>query len=128
MSLAIDPWADGPLEQTGGATASQPDLTPEEWQDIRSEILDAPWNDTARLPDCLLEAVKVLGEVGLQGDPQSRRTATQCLRAMAYRAKTGVPFAEPVEPAWSLDSDRAIYDPPVQRWETTLSDGDGDLG
>ena len=86
----------------------EPDLTAEEWQDIRDEIWSRPWDDPARFPDLLVEAVKVLGEVGLGGDPFSRRTATQCLRAMAYRAKTGVPFNEPQEPAWSLDSERRL--------------------
>ena len=86
----------------------EPDLTAEEWQDIREEIWSRPWDDPARFPDLLVEAVKVLGEVGLGGDPFSRRTATHCLRAMAYRAKTGVPFNEPQEPAWSLDSERRL--------------------
>lgn len=88
------------------ATPHEPDLTPEEWLAIRDEITDKPWNDHHRYPECLLEALKALGEVGLQGDPQSRRTATQSLRRMAYRARTGVPFDEPQEPDWSLDADR----------------------
>lgn len=90
------------------ASNHQPDLTPDEWLDIRTQIWDAPWDDPARFPDCLVEAVKVLGDLGLNGDPFSRRAATQCLRGMAYRAKTGVPYGEPQEPAWSLDSERGL--------------------
>ena len=105
MSLAIDPWADGPLEQE---QTPESDLTPDEWVAIRDEIWDAPWSDPGRLPDCLVEAVKVLGEVGVHGDPSSRQKATQCLRAMAYRAVNGVMPHEPQEPAWSLDSERRI--------------------
>lgn len=104
MSLAIDPWADGPLEQEPPA---DPDLTPDEWVAIRDEIRET-WGDPMLIPDCLTEAMKVLGDIGLQGDPFSRRAATQCLRSMAYRAKTGVPYAEPQEPAWSLDSERGL--------------------
>lgn len=101
------------LEQADFDTFGEPadhtpdaDLSPEEWLAIRDEITDKPWDDPQRYPECLLEALKALGEVGLQGDPQSRRTATQSLRRMAYRARTGVPFDEPREPDWSLDADR----------------------
>ena len=100
----------------------EPDLTPEEWVAIRDTLDEAKYDDHALFPECFVEAFKVLGDVALQGDPFSRRTATQCLRAMAYRAKTGVPFNEPQEPAWSLDADRE------RPFERTLSDGDGDLG
>lgn len=86
----------------------EPDLTPQEWADIRDEIWDQPWSDTGLFPDCLYEAVKTLGAIGLSDDLASARVATQCLRAMAYRAKTGVPFREPQEPAWSLDSERRL--------------------
>ena len=74
------------------ATPHEPDLTPDEWVAIRDEIHDRPWNDPTRFQECLTEALKALGEVGLQGDQFSRRTATQALRRMVYRAKTGVPY------------------------------------
>lgn len=90
------------------ATPHEPDLSADEWLAIRDEITASPWDDPQRYPECLLEALKALGEVGLQGDPQSRRMATQALRRMAYRAKTGVPFSEPTEPDWSLDSERRL--------------------
>ena len=86
----------------------EPDLTPDEWLDIRTQIWESPWDDPARFPDLLVEAVKVLGDLGLNGDPFSRRAATQCLRGMVYRAKTGVPFREPEEPSWSLDPERKV--------------------
>ena len=87
----------------------EPDLTAEEWQDIREEIWSRPWDDPARFPDLLVEAVKVLGEVGLGGDPFSRRAATHCLREMVYRAKNGAWRREvESEPAWSLDSERRL--------------------
>lgn len=86
----------------------EPDLTPEEWVAIRDEIWDHPWDDPSRFPDLLVEAVKVLGEVGMGGDPFSRRIATQCLRRLNYRAKTGVPLNEPEPAAWELDSERRL--------------------
>lgn len=87
----------------------EPDLTPDEWVAIRDEITHRPWTDPARYPELIVEALKALGEVGLQGDPLSRRTATQALRRMVYRAKTGVPYDEPREPDWSLDPDPKQY-------------------
>lgn len=105
------------LEQADFDTFSSPadytpeaDLTPEEWVAIRDEIWTKPWDDPARFPELLVEALKALGEVGLQGDQFSRRTATQALRRMVYRAKTGTPYGEPREPDWSLDSERASQD------------------
>jgi hypothetical protein len=86
----------------------QPDITPEEWVAIRDEIWDRPWDDAARFPDLLREAVKVLGEVGMGGDPFSRRIATQCLRGMLYRTKSGVPYHEPEPAAWELDTERFL--------------------
>lgn len=89
------------------ATPHEPDLTPDEWVAIRDEIHDRPWDDPARFPELLVEALKALGEIGLQGDPWSRRTATQSLRRMVYRAKTGVPYDEPREPNWSPCASKA---------------------
>jgi hypothetical protein len=86
----------------------EPALTPEEWQDIRDEVSEAPWLDPARFPELVTEALKVLGDLGLSGDPFTRRTATQALRRMAYRAKTGAFPNEPREPAWSLDAEREV--------------------
>lgn len=84
------------------------DLTPEEWVVIRDEIWNQHWDDRALYPDLLVEAVKVLGEIGTSSTPNPARTATQCLRRMVRRAVTGVPFGEPEEPAWSLDSERGL--------------------
>lgn len=109
-----------PVEIAG----AEPTLTPDEWVDIRDEIREHTFGDPALLPECLVEALKTLGEVGLQGDLLSRQKATQCLRRLAYRAHTGVPLHEPQEPAWSLDT-KNIEDLPYER---VLSDGDGDLG
>lgn len=81
----------------------EPDLTPDEWVAIRDEIWAKPWDDPALFPELLVEAVKALGEVGLGGNWFSRREATQCLRRMVYRAKTGGWPGEQTEPAWSLD-------------------------
>lgn len=94
--MTADPW-DPPT------ITHEPDLTAEEWQAIRDEIWDAPWTDPTRYPECLSEAVFALRDVGLNGDPFSRRVATQCLRKMVQRSVSGVPFGEPVKPAWSLD-------------------------
>lgn len=97
------------LEQAGFDTFGEPadatpemDLSPEEWAAVRDEIWSAPWDDPARFPDLLVEAVRVLGEVGLRGDDWSRHAATQSLREMLYRAKHGCwrreTESEPVSP------------------------------
>lgn len=96
----------GDQDPASGGTVDTP-LTPDEWVDIRNAIREYTFGDPSLLPDCLVEAVKVLGEIGTSNTPNPARTATQCLRRLAYRAKTGVPFNEPSEPAWSLDSDRS---------------------
>ena len=87
----------------------EPNLTPDEWVDIRNTIREYTFGDPSLLPDCLVEAVKVLGEIGTSSTPDPARTATQCLRRLAYRAKTGVPLNEPQEPAWSLDSEQGLH-------------------
>lgn len=98
----------------------QPPLTADEWTEVRDELWNNHWDDHALWPDCLIEAVKTLGEIGLQGEPGARRTATQCLRRLARRAVTGVPFDEPQEPVDSLDSYR---EPPlIRRVETVVKD------
>ena len=86
----------------------EPNLTPDEWVAIRDEIREYTFGDPSLLPDCLVEAVKVLGEIGTSNTPNAARAATQCLRRMVRRAVTGVPFGEPEEPAWSLDSERRL--------------------
>lgn len=106
MSLAIDPWADGPLEQE---PTEPPPLTPDELAAISDTLDEAKYDDHAVFPECFVEAFKVLGDLGLSGDPQTRRTATQCLRRMAYRATTGGwPGEREAEPADSLDSERRV--------------------
>lgn len=91
-------------------TTREPNLTREEWEDIREEMWDGHWDDHALFVECLKEAMKALRDIACGvGQPyEPSRAATQCLRAMAYRAKTGVPFGEPVEPAWSMDSERRL--------------------
>ena len=75
----------------------EPLLTPEEWQAIRDEVFDAPWNDPSKVPDCLKEALKTLGEIGTSTSPNPARDATQCLRRMVRRAVSGVPYGEVVD-------------------------------
>ena len=90
----------------------EPGITPDEWVAIRDEVQATPWLDPARFPELVTEALKVLGDLGLSGDPQTRRTATQCLRRMLYRATTGGwPGEREAEPADSLDpEDRDLRD------------------
>lgn len=96
-----DPW-DVPAE------IHEPNLTADEWVAIRDEIQDAPWTDPQRYPELIQEALKTLGEIGLSNTRDPAREATQCLRRLAYRAHIGVPYDEPREPAWSLDSERRL--------------------
>lgn len=91
------------------ATPEQPMLTPEEWVAIRDEINERKFDDRALYPDLLAEALRTLGEIGMGNTADPAREATQCLRRLAYRAHTGVPYDEPREPAWSLDSERGLH-------------------
>lgn len=77
----------------------EPNLTPDEWVAIRNEIRERTFGDPSLLPDCLVEAVKVLGEIGTSTSPNPARDATQCLRRMVRRALNG-PYGEPQEPAF----------------------------
>lgn len=95
-------------------------MSPEEWLAIRDEIWDRPWDDPARFPDLMVEAVRALGEVALRGDDWSRHTATQSLREMVYRAHNGAWRGDAEsEPAWSLDSERASL---IRRVEDVVGD------
>lgn len=89
---------------------AEADLSPEEWLAIRDEIWDRPWDDPARFPDLMVEAVRVLGEVALRGDDWSRHTAAQSLREMVYRVHNGAWRSETEsEPAWSLDREQDLW-------------------
>ena len=84
----------------------EPALTPEEWQDIRDEVCEAPWLDPARFPELVTYAMEALRDIacGVGNPYMPSLAATQALRGMAARAKTGSFPNEPREPAWSLDA------------------------
>ena len=84
----------------------EPALTPEEWQDIRDEVCEAPWLDPARFPELVTYAMEALRDIacGVGNPYMPSLAATQALRGMAARAKTGAFPNEPREPAWSLDA------------------------
>lgn len=90
----------------------EPDLTYDEWLAIRETVTDAPWDDPARFPECVTYAMEALRDIacGVGNPYMPTHAATQCLRGMAYRAKTGSWPNEPREPAWSLDPDPRPYE------------------
>jgi hypothetical protein len=75
--------------------------------DIRTKVVDNRFEDDALTPDLMAKVLNELraasqttGEVGL--------FAGNLLQALWHRAETGVPFGEPVEPAWSLDPELRV--------------------
>jgi hypothetical protein len=89
--------------------AHEPDITPEEWMDIRDEIYNGHWDDRSLYPELLVETLRVLGEIGTSNTPNPAQAATQSLRRMVYRVKNGCWRHETeAEPAWSLDSERRL--------------------
>lgn len=86
------------------APTHEPLLTMPEYEDIRAEVNDSPWNDPTRYQECLQVAMDVLRTIAcatVSTPPEV--TATQGLRSICGRAVSGVPFNEPAEPDWSLD-------------------------
>lgn len=86
-------------------------MTPEELQEIREEIWTEPWKDPALFPDCLAHVVAALGELAtcayevmapichpypVQDDHEMEEWATDLLRQLFDRSKSGVPFGEPM--------------------------------
>jgi hypothetical protein len=87
-------------------------MNAEELQEIRDEIWTEPWKDPSLFPDCLSHVVARLGELALEPElvlgpiahPYPMRDpefvaewATDLLRELYDRSKSGVPFGEP---AW----------------------------
>lgn len=88
------------------ATTHEPLLTVEEYAAIKADVYDSPWLDPTRFQECLgvaMDALRTIACVTVSTPPEV--TATQALRRIVQRSVSGVPFAEPAEPAWSLDSE-----------------------
>lgn len=84
----------------------EPLLTMEEYAAIKADVYDSPWTDPQRFQECLgvaMGALRTIACVTVSTPPEV--TATQALRSICGRAVSGVPFNEPQEPAWSLDSE-----------------------
>ena len=67
--------------------------TPEEVEDIREAVFEAPWEDPARYPECLTIAVEALGAIAVLDTPAAY-DATQALRRVLQRAKFGGPLED----------------------------------
>ena len=93
----IDPW-DKP------APATLQPLTPDRLKDLHTDIYAYAWDDRTAVPELLARALRYIGERALLGDQE----AIQTLDVMAVRSTSGIPFGEPVEPAWSLDPEVRI--------------------
>lgn len=85
-------------------------MNAEELQEIRDEIWTEPWKDPALFPDLLSHVVTRLGELAIdphavmapichpypvQDDAEVASWATDLLRELFDRSKSGVPFGEP---------------------------------
>jgi len=107
----FDSWG----EQDKGPLV-QPLATPEEVDAITELVLDRPWEDPERYPACMVDALKVVGEIAIS-ETAAAQPATQLLRRMAHRATLAgdlrpdehlslppvravskVPYGEPREP------------------------------
>ncbi len=63
----------------------QPLATPEEVQDIRDAVFDAPWTNPERFPKCLTIAFDTLAALAVVDSPAAQQ-ATQALRRMVQHA------------------------------------------
>lgn len=81
-----------PAEWQEGHPVQDMSVTPGEIEDLTRGILHAPWADAARLPMVAGEALRVLGELALEGS----RDATQCLRRLHRAVDLGGPLDEPL--------------------------------
>lgn len=69
--------------------------------DINARIAPSSQNDPPLLPQLVQKTLEEL-VVRAEGDPWAR----WLLEELHHRAVTGIPYDEPQEPAWSLDSER----------------------
>lgn len=99
--MTADPW-DLPT------LTHQPLLQPGEYEAIQTDVNDSPWHDPTRFQECLQVAMDALRDIACVTVETPEVTATQALRRIVQRAVSGVPFGEPQEPAWSLDSERRL--------------------
>ena len=92
MSLAIDPWADAPLEQDQPARPER--LKPEDMcEDITARLLRSQAEDRTLYPQLL---AKTLTE--LQRRARGDEWARSLLEQLHHRAVSGVEYGEPREP------------------------------
>lgn len=74
--------------------------------DIRTKVVDNRFEDDALTPDLLGKVLNDL-RIASQTEGVLGLWAGNLLQALWHRAESGVPFGEPVEPAWSLDPERS---------------------
>lgn len=65
--------------------------TPEEVAAIIERVLEAPWEDPARYPECIVIALDALGAIAVLDIPVAH-DATQALRKMLRRTEFGGPL------------------------------------
>lgn len=97
-------WCKGPLNPKPALAA---DFVDRMLTDIRTKVVDNRFEDDALSPDLL---AKVLNELRAASQTTSEvgLWAGNLLQALWHRAESGVPFNEPVEPAWSLDPELRV--------------------
>jgi hypothetical protein len=74
-----------------------------EYDAIRDDITNAYLHDHNRVCEFLTAALSCLGTIAQSGTGVDNQLAASCLDRMGRAARSGVPFGEPQEPAWSLD-------------------------
>jgi hypothetical protein len=75
--------------------------------DIFAQLVDAQFEDPQLSADLTNKTLTEL-RIASQTEGVLGLWAGNLLRALWHRAESGVPFGEPVEPAWSLDPDRRM--------------------
>lgn len=68
-----------------------PLATPEEVAAIAERVLEAPWEDPARYPECIVIALDALGAIAILDIPVAY-DATQALRKILRRTEFGGPL------------------------------------
>lgn len=105
--MTADPWAHWAQSEVHPKPALAADFVDRMVGDIFSQLIDAQFEDPQLSPDL---TNKVLTELRIASQTEGvlGLWAGNLLQALWHRVESGVPFGEPVEPAWSLDPELRV--------------------